>query len=46
MKPEAPVDDAGMTDMINRNSRTQMALIRDRIERAAEERRSTAVLTD
>lgn len=32
MKPGAPVDDAGMTEMINRNSRVQMALIRDRIE--------------
>jgi aromatase len=40
MKPDAPVDDAGMTDIINRNSRVQMALIRDRIERAADERRT------
>ncbi|WP_128434720.1 SRPBCC family protein [Streptomyces cyaneus] len=32
MKPDAPVDDAGMTDIINRNSPIQMALIRDRIE--------------
>jgi aromatase len=31
MKPEAPLDDAAMTDRINRNSRTQMELIRDRI---------------
>ncbi|WP_217141882.1 SRPBCC family protein [Streptomyces sp. AC627_RSS907] len=46
MKPEAPVDDAGMTDNINRNSRTQMALIRDRIEQAAGERRTAAVLAD
>ncbi|WP_344320726.1 SRPBCC family protein, partial [Streptomyces macrosporus] len=35
MKPDAPVDDAWMTDNINRNSRIQMALIRDRIEHAA-----------
>ncbi|MBA2811139.1 SRPBCC family protein [Streptomyces acidicola] len=46
MKPDAPVDDTGMTEIINRNSREQMALIRDRIERAADERRSAAVLTD
>ncbi|SDD14683.1 SRPBCC family protein [Streptomyces prasinopilosus] len=42
MKPDAPVDDAWMTDNINRNSRTQLALIRDRIEQAAGERRSPA----
>ncbi|MBC2865643.1 SRPBCC family protein [Streptomyces mexicanus] len=35
MKPEAPVDDAWMTDNINKNSKVQMALIRDRIEKAA-----------
>ncbi|MCW5250573.1 MULTISPECIES: SRPBCC family protein [unclassified Streptomyces] len=46
MKPEAPVDDAGMTDNINRNSRTQMALIRDRIEQAAGERRTAAAVAD
>ncbi|MFD5452020.1 MULTISPECIES: SRPBCC family protein [unclassified Streptomyces] len=46
MKPEAPVDDAGMTENINRNSRTQMALIRDRIEQAAGERRTASVLAD
>ncbi|MER5731830.1 SRPBCC family protein [Streptomyces sp. NPDC002138] len=32
MKPEAPIDDAGMTDRINHNSRIQMELIRDKIE--------------
>jgi aromatase len=32
MKPDAPVDDAWMTDNINRNSAIQMQLIRDRIE--------------
>ncbi|MFG2333950.1 SRPBCC family protein [Streptomyces sp. NPDC048604] len=42
MKPDAPVDDEWMTDNINRNSRTQMALIRDRIEQAARDRRQTA----
>ncbi|TPQ17111.1 SRPBCC family protein [Streptomyces sporangiiformans] len=46
MKPDAPVDDAGMTDMINRNSRVQMALIRDRIEQATPERRTAQVMTD
>ncbi|WAX81451.1 SRPBCC family protein [Streptomyces sp. KMM 9044] len=45
MKPDAPVDDAWMTDNINRNSRTQMALIRDRIEQASDERRNTASVT-
>ncbi|MFI8188603.1 SRPBCC family protein [Streptomyces sp. NPDC085946] len=46
MKPDAPVDDAWMTDNINRNSRTQMALIRDRIEQAADERPTAAALAD
>lgn len=47
MKPEAPVDDAGMTAMINRNSKTQLALIRDRIEQAAgDERPEPALATD
>ena len=32
MKPDAPFDDASMTERLNRTSRTQMALIRDRIE--------------
>lgn len=40
MKPEAPVDDAWMTDNINRNSITQMALIRDKIEKAARDRQN------
>ncbi len=44
MKPDAPVDDAWMTDNINRNSRTQMALIRDRIEQAARERENASAL--
>jgi len=44
MKPDAPVDDAWMTDNINRNSRTQMALIRDRIEKAARDRRNAPVM--
>jgi len=32
MKPGAPVDDAGMTEHINRNSKIQMELIRDKVE--------------
>ncbi|GAB2909924.1 SRPBCC family protein [Streptomyces heilongjiangensis] len=46
MKPDAPVDDAWMTDNINRNSKVQMALIRDRIEQAAKERRPVPTLSD
>ncbi|MFE9775100.1 SRPBCC family protein [Streptomyces sp. NPDC005931] len=43
MKPDAPVDDDWMTDNINRNSRTQLALIRDRIEQAAREQEAASV---
>jgi aromatase len=46
MKPDAPVDDAWMTDNINKNSKVQMALIRDRIEQAAADRRRVPSLTD
>ncbi|MTE22289.1 polyketide cyclase [Streptomyces sp. TRM43335] len=46
MKPDAPVDDAWMTENINRNSRIQMALIRDRIEQAAGERPTAAAMSD
>ncbi|GAA3780125.1 SRPBCC family protein [Streptomyces chiangmaiensis] len=46
MKPEAPVDDAWMTDNINRNSKVQMALIRDRIEQAARRHRPAPALAD
>ena len=35
MKPQAPVDDQGMTDRLNRNTKIQMKLIKDRIEAAA-----------
>ncbi|MGP3922140.1 MULTISPECIES: SRPBCC family protein [unclassified Streptomyces] len=38
MKPEAPVDDDGMTELINRNSKIQLELIRDKIEQRARER--------
>ncbi|MEU3277422.1 SRPBCC family protein [Streptomyces antibioticus] len=46
MKPEAPVDDDWMTDNINRNSKVQLALIRDRIEKAAAEQGAAPGLTD
>ncbi|MGW7421833.1 SRPBCC family protein [Streptomyces sp. NPDC054813] len=46
MKPEAPVDDEWMTDNINRNSKVQMALIRDKIEKAATGRRPDPALAD
>ncbi len=32
MKPDAPADDAGAADYINRNSRIQMAVIKERVE--------------
>ncbi|MFG2813242.1 SRPBCC family protein [Streptomyces sp. NPDC048410] len=35
MKPGAPLDDAGMTERIDRNSKVQMALIKERVEAAA-----------
>ncbi|WP_216215918.1 SRPBCC family protein [Amycolatopsis aidingensis] len=35
MKPGLPVDDAGMRERIDRNTKTQMGLIKDRIEAAA-----------
>ncbi|QLQ36185.1 SRPBCC family protein [Micromonospora robiginosa] len=34
MKPGAPLDNAGMTDRINTNSAVQLAVIKDKIERA------------
>ncbi|MEU5208411.1 SRPBCC family protein [Streptomyces sp. NPDC020742] len=43
MKPQAPVDDKGMTELINRNSRIQMELIRDKIEQRDRELRSAPV---
>lgn len=42
MRPDAPVDDAWMTDNINRNSKVQMELIRDKIEQRARERRTAS----
>lgn len=35
MKPQAPIDDAGMTERLNRNTKVQMALIKDKVEAAA-----------
>jgi len=35
MKPGAPLDDAGMTDRLNRNTIEQMRLIKEKIEAAA-----------
>ncbi|ANP55847.1 aromatase [Streptomyces griseochromogenes] len=46
MKPDAPVDDDWMTDNINRNSKVQMALIRDKIEKAAAGHRPAPALAD
>ncbi|MEE1768698.1 SRPBCC family protein [Streptomyces sp. JV185] len=43
MRPDAPVDDAWMTDNINRNSKVQMELIRDKIEQRAREHRTASV---
>ncbi|MFD8702385.1 SRPBCC family protein [Kitasatospora sp. NPDC059648] len=37
MKPTAPVDDEGMVNHINRNSRIQMQLIREKVEKQAAE---------
>ncbi|MFJ2191196.1 MULTISPECIES: SRPBCC family protein [unclassified Kitasatospora] len=38
MKPTAPVDDDGMVNHINRNSRIQLELIREKVEKRAAER--------
>ncbi|MFF2201361.1 SRPBCC family protein [Streptomyces sp. NPDC058145] len=46
MKPDAPVDDDWMTDNINKNSKVQMALIREKIEKAAAGRRPAPALAD
>ena len=39
MKPQAPVNDVQMTDRINTNSKVQMALIKEKVEKKAAERR-------
>ncbi|MEV7601787.1 SRPBCC family protein [Kitasatospora sp. NPDC089797] len=38
MKPQAPVDDAGMTEHLNRNTVIQQQLIKERVEAAARAR--------
>ncbi|WP_030398158.1 SRPBCC family protein [Kitasatospora purpeofusca] len=43
MKPDAPLDDTGMTHRINANSKVQMALIKERVEAAARANAATAV---
>jgi aromatase len=35
MRPDAPLDDAAMTDRINANTKVQMAVIREKIESSA-----------
>jgi aromatase len=35
MRPAAPLDDAGMTDRLNRNTTVQMGLIKEKVEAAA-----------
>ncbi|QKW05053.1 SRPBCC family protein [Streptomyces sp. NA04227] len=42
MRPEAPLDDGQMTELINRNSRTQMELIRDKVEHRARQHQSAS----
>jgi aromatase len=39
MRPQAPIDTAGMTQRIDANSKVQMAIIRDKVEAAAGRRR-------
>ncbi|MFJ4520181.1 SRPBCC family protein [Streptomyces sp. NPDC088810] len=46
MKPDAPVDDDWMTDNINKNSKVQMELIREKIEKAAAGERPAPALAD
>ena len=37
MKPEAPADDAQAEDYMNRNTKEQMSVIKERLEKAAAE---------
>ncbi|KXK58708.1 cyclase [Micromonospora rosaria] len=46
MRPEAPLDNAGMTARINTNSLVQLSVIRERIERVARERAGTTGADD
>ncbi|MGX1881785.1 SRPBCC family protein [Streptomyces sp. NPDC055287] len=43
MKRDAPVDDPAMVERINKNSKIQMALIKERVEAAARGRAGAAV---
>ena len=43
MRPTAPIDNAGMTERINANSRIQLDIIRDRIETLARTTETTGV---
>ncbi|WP_272918635.1 SRPBCC family protein [Streptomyces sp. HUCO-GS316] len=43
MKPDAPVDDAAMTERINKNSKIQLALIKERVEATAHATAGAAV---
>ena len=45
MRPDAPLDDAAMTDRINTNTARQLVVIRDKVERAARERGAAEVRT-
>jgi aromatase len=42
MRPEAPIDTAGMTERIDANSKVQMAIIRDKVEASAGRRPGSA----
>jgi aromatase len=42
MKPEAPVDDDGMAEHLNRNTAVQMALIKKKVEAAAKSAKSAS----
>jgi aromatase len=42
MKPTAPIDDEAMMARINKNSKIQMGVIKDKIEKAARDRRAGA----
>ena len=38
MKPEAPADDAGAEEYMNKNTKVQMGIIKEKLEKAAAER--------
>ncbi|MEU4569173.1 SRPBCC family protein [Micromonospora sp. NPDC023956] len=38
LRPDAPLDDRGMEDRLNTNTREQMVIIRDKVERTARQR--------